>query len=93
MEILPRKHSPPKKVEFTSFPYHPAIMVRGDDVINPDLECPGNFTQEADNLFVWVVIKYHDGHGIQGETSLGYAMSLSGMLFRQTYFPERNYNK
>jgi len=93
MEILPRKQIPPKKVEFMSFPYRPTIMVKGADVINPDLECSGNLTRETDDLFIWVVIRYHDGHGIQGETSLGYGMNLSGTLFRQNNIPQRNYNK
>jgi hypothetical protein len=92
MEILPRKQTPPKKVEFMAFPYRPTIMAKGEEVMNPDLECPGNMTKETD-LFIWVVIKYHDGHGIQGETSLGYGMNPSGMLFRQTNLPQRNYNK
>jgi hypothetical protein len=93
MEILPRKQSPPKQVEFVSFPYHPSIMAGGKDVINPDLECPGHMNKETDDLFIWVVIKYHDGHGIQGETSVGYGMSPSGMLFKQSNIPTRNYNK
>jgi len=93
MEILPRKKIPPKKVEFTSLPYRPTIMVKGKDVMNPDFECLGNLTQETDDLFIWVVIGYHDGHGIKGETSLGYGMNLSGTLFKQSNIPERNYNK
>jgi hypothetical protein len=93
MEILPRKQNPPRRVKLTLCPYVSTIMSKGQEVFNPEFECSGNFTREADNLFIWVIIKYHDGHGIEGETSLGYAMSLSGMLFRQTYFPMRNYNK
>ena len=61
--------------------------------MNPDFDCVGHMTQETDYLFIWVVIRYHDGHGIQGETSLGYAMNSSSMLFRQNNIPQRNYNK
>lgn len=93
MEILPKKQKPPKKVRFTLCPYVSTIMMKGEDVFNPEFECSGNLTSENDWLFIWMVIKYHDGHGIKGETSLGYAMAKSGILFRQNNLPERNYNK
>ncbi len=68
-------------------------MVKGKEIMNPNFECLGHLTGETDDLFIWIVIKYHDGHGIQGETSLGYGMNPSGMLFRQSNIPQRNYNK
>jgi hypothetical protein len=93
MEIWPRTQKPPRRVKFDLCPYISTIRVKGEEVFNPEFECLGNLTKETDWLFIWVLIKYHDGHGIQGETSLGYAMSMAGALFRQSDIPERNYNK
>jgi hypothetical protein len=91
MEIATDASRLAKNGELQSFDVLPPMGVGVERSAPLDLTCPGKTIDLGKAAYILVVIKYWDGFGVKGITSVGYRLSSGGTLSRDG-IPSRNYN-